>query len=516
MDVAEASNAALQDVLNKLTLDHRAAGLPGARADCGARPAHGKPPCWRALAATPTAAEDFVRLAPGYRLQAELDRRRRLVRFLSLALPKTTPGAGASPATPRTPSSPLLSLASPEVSLLQGSLGKLCGVGGAESKLDVASPGPGGRGQQQWALPAAAGMREAARQQRQRQVAFICGGRRAVNIEVLIRRVGRPADVAASILTLDCERIQPGFAAELLANLPDERETAALHAFLDTGGEPCLLAPADRLFAALRPAGGRLPALLRLLELGGMLNEAEADLVAAASGAAAVLWAVCASPGLRMLLHAALAAANALNAGRRLPAAGIKMDSLRRVLDTRAWAGSCTMVHYLAALASQSAPGALALLEPGGELSGLAGKWTRQWTLSELRSRLAALEEGAALVAREKALVAVAEEGEGAAHGAEPGARPSLWLRLHGLQWRADAACAAARAAVEEARQATATTMQYLEEVNPDAWEAVQPRQLLSLVHDFAAAVAAAAKDAQQLEVCRVGRQHTHVVAAHC
>ena len=62
------------------------------------------------------------------------------------------------------------------------------------------------------------------------------------------------------------------------------------------------------------------------------------------------------SPQLRLLLHTVLQLGNTLNAGRRPPSSGIRLSSLRKLADTRSFDGSTTLVHYLVALLSQSAP----------------------------------------------------------------------------------------------------------------------------------------------------------------
>lgn len=47
---------------------------------------------------------------------------------------------------------------------------------------------------------------------------------------------------------------------------------------------------------------------------------------------------------------------NTLNSGRKPPQGGIKLSSLRKLADTRSFDGRTTLVHYLVALLSQSAP----------------------------------------------------------------------------------------------------------------------------------------------------------------
>ena len=135
---------------------------------------------------------------------------------------------------------------------------------------------------------------------------FFTTGRRAVNLEVIQRQLGPPAEVAEAVQSLDCARLpvrgwavgvsetasqaaaltgqdcvcsagtrarrrasllctplQVPVARELLANLPPDAELAALHAYLDAGGAVAALAPAEQLFAALRGAG-RLGAKLQV------------------------------------------------------------------------------------------------------------------------------------------------------------------------------------------------------------------------------------------------------------
>ena len=44
----------------------------------------------------------------------------------------------------------------------------------------------------------------------------------------------------------------PSFLLNLQANTPEDSELAALYAYLDEGGDPADLGPAEQLFAALR------------------------------------------------------------------------------------------------------------------------------------------------------------------------------------------------------------------------------------------------------------------------
>ena len=60
------------------------------------------------------------------------------------------------------------------------------------------------------------------------------------------------AQVAAAIAALDSRRLQGAIVRELQANMPEEAELAALHAYLDCGGGVADLGPAEQLFAALK------------------------------------------------------------------------------------------------------------------------------------------------------------------------------------------------------------------------------------------------------------------------
>ena len=88
----------------------------------------------------------------------------------------------------------------------------------------------------------------------------------------------------------------------------------------------------------------------------GGLAEQEAELCEALHTLLSALDQVVASAGLAHVLHTALALGNALNSGRRPPARGMRVASLRRLADTRSVGGATTLLHYLAALLARHAP----------------------------------------------------------------------------------------------------------------------------------------------------------------
>jgi hypothetical protein len=225
-------------------------------------------------------------------------------------------------------------------------------------------------------------------------IRIFTGGRKAVNIEILLRQLGRPADVAQAIAELDTSRLQVGLRCrccpclcccwclqrcwaagcgcwllpkslqacpshgttcpslplssctahlllrsmpccrqvailrELQANMPDSTELAALHAFLDAGGNPSQLGKAEQLFVGLRGVA-RLEEKLQVLAFKGGLQEAAGEVTEPLSSILAALDQLRGSDQLRLLLHTALRLGNALNAGRKAPQRGIRLTHLR-------------------------------------------------------------------------------------------------------------------------------------------------------------------------------------------
>ena len=121
---------------------------------------------------------------------------------------------------------------------------------------------------------------------------------------------------------------QPDVLRELQANLPDAAELEALHAYLDSGGDPGQLGKAEQLFVALRGTA-RLQQRLQVLSFMGSLPEAAAEVAQPLGRIVEALDQLRASGQLRLLLHTALRLGNALNAGRKAPQRGIRLASLR-------------------------------------------------------------------------------------------------------------------------------------------------------------------------------------------
>ncbi|KAI3430465.1 hypothetical protein D9Q98_005060 [Chlorella vulgaris] len=315
-------------------------------------------------------------------------------------------------------------------------------------------------------------------------IRIFTGGRKAVNIEILLRQLGRPADVAQAIAELDTSRLQVAILRELQANMPDSTELAALHAFLDAGGNPSQLGKAEQLFVGLRGVA-RLEEKLQVLAFKGGLQEAAGEVTEPLSRILAALDELRGSDQLRLLLHTALRLGNALNAGRKAPQRGIRLAHLRKLADTKSLDGRTTLMHYLAALMLESAPGALLLGKAGSQCGAVPE--ARHWSFAELEAQLDRISTGIDMVRREQA----------AAHGGEQ-------RQLAALAGQAGALMQRAAQLLATARQKAGNTLRYLgDEVAAEpAFSATEPRRMLSDVGDFLALLHKAHADGGRMEVC--------------
>jgi hypothetical protein len=109
-----------------------------------------------------------------------------------------------------------------------------------------------------------------------------------------------------------------------------------------------------------------------VLQFKGGLQEQAGEVLEPLSRILAALHQLRASPALRALLHTALRLGNALNAGRKAPARGIRLAHLRKLADTRSMDGATTLLHYLAALAREACP---AVRADRRAVCAAAGRW---------------------------------------------------------------------------------------------------------------------------------------------
>ncbi|EFN51238.1 hypothetical protein CHLNCDRAFT_141254 [Chlorella variabilis] len=386
---------------------------------------------------------------------------------LAVAAEEEGSAAGSSPAaSPQRPSAPG---ARQEPGGLERALS---GSGGSEAGGTCGSPGA-----------ASLASRGSLSLGRQRPIIrLFTGGRKAVNIEILMRKL--PADVAQAVAELDTSRLQVAVLRELQANLPDAAELEALHSYLDAGGDPCQLGRAEQLFVALRGTA-RLQQKLQVLIFKGGLQEQAGEVTEPLARIVAALDQLRASPALRLLLHTALRLGNTLNAGRKAPQRGIRLASLRKLADTRSMDGSTTLMHYLVALLLEEAPGALLLGKPGSQCEAVPA--ARHWTFAELESQLGSLSAGIDMVRQEQR----------AARGGEQ-------RQLAALAGQASALVQRAQQLLAAARQKAADTLRFLgEDVAAEpALSTAEPRRMLGDLADFFALLHRAAHaDAERLTV---------------
>ena len=170
--------------------------------------------------------------------------------------------------------------------------------------------------------------------------------KRGSNVEIMLSQISLSLpEIADAVRRLDDAKLDVEHVDMMLRYLPTSDELAALRAF---EGDRARLGKADRYFSALASVAGHA-SKMKALRFKQGFRSATRD----ARAWVAVVDAFCAelksSSRLGRLVALVLNLGNALHATRGVAAAGFSLSSLSKLLDTRSFDGSTTLLHYLVA-----------------------------------------------------------------------------------------------------------------------------------------------------------------------
>ena len=170
--------------------------------------------------------------------------------------------------------------------------------------------------------------------------------KRGSNVEIMLSQISLSLpEIADAVRRLDDAKLDVEHVDMMLRYLPTSDELAALRAF---EGDRARLGKADRYFSALASVAGHA-SKMKALRFKQGFRSATRD----ARAWVAVVDAFCAelksSSRLGRLVALVLNLGNALHATRGVAAAGFSLSSLSKLLDTRSFDGSTTLLHYMVA-----------------------------------------------------------------------------------------------------------------------------------------------------------------------
>ena len=170
--------------------------------------------------------------------------------------------------------------------------------------------------------------------------------KRGSNVEIMLSQISLTLpEIAEAVRMLDDAKLDVEHVDMMLRYLPTSDELAALRAF---EGDRARLGKAERYFSALASVAGHA-SKMKALRFKQSFRSATRD----ARAWVATIDSFCAelrsSSRLGRLVALVLNLGNALHATRGVAAAGFSLSSLSKLLDTRSFDGSTTLLHYMVA-----------------------------------------------------------------------------------------------------------------------------------------------------------------------
>ena len=170
--------------------------------------------------------------------------------------------------------------------------------------------------------------------------------KRGSNVEIMLSQISLTLpEIAEAVRMLEDAKLDVEHVDMMLRYLPTSDELAALRAF---EGDRARLGKAERYFSALASVAGHA-SKMKALRFKQSFRSATRD----ARAWVATIDSFCAelrsSSRLGRLVALVLNLGNALHATRGVAAAGFSLSSLSKLLDTRSFDGSTTLLHYMVA-----------------------------------------------------------------------------------------------------------------------------------------------------------------------
>ena len=170
--------------------------------------------------------------------------------------------------------------------------------------------------------------------------------KRGSNVEIMLSQISLTLpEIADAVRKLDDAKLDVDHVDMMLRYLPTSDELAALRAF---EGDRARLGVAERYFSALASVPGHA-SKMKALRFKQSFRSATRDVRASVAAIDAFCAELKSSSRLGRLVALVLNLGNALHATRGVAAAGFSLASLAKLLDTRSFDGSTTLLHYMVA-----------------------------------------------------------------------------------------------------------------------------------------------------------------------